>query len=318
MSNTRRGFLQTTVAAVAAGLIGGTSKILAETSKAEPATSPAAAPMDMVQVPTMKFGGVEISRMVLGVNPLYGFAHYNQNFSSTMAEWYTSDKVVEILHRAQCYGINAFNYVNVKRAPDDWARFLDEGGKMHLIAQVAAPDDAAQLVKNLRPLALHRQGEVVDICFRDRTMGTVREWCKQVRDMGVLVGVGTHKHEVIDLVESQGWDVDFYAGCVYNRSRSPEEIRQVLNGEIIEMPRELYLQSDPARMYKVMRQTPKPCFAFKILAAGRVANEGIEGAFRTAFQSIKPNDGVFVGMYPRIKDEVKENAEIVHRTLTVS
>ncbi len=319
MSNTRRGFLQTTAAAVAAGLMGGTSNILGETPKgAQSPAAPQPPDKDMVQVPTMKFGGVDISRMVLGVNPLYGFAHYNQNFGSTMAEWYTPDKVVEVLHRAQCYGINTFNYVNVKRAPEDWAQFLGEGGKMHIIAQVAAPDDAAQLVKNLKPLALHRQGEVVDICFRDRTMGTVREWCKQVRDMGVLVGVGTHKPEVIDLVESQGWDVDFYAGCVYNRTRSPEEIRQVLNGEIIEMPRELYLQSDPARMYKVMRQTAKPCFAFKILAAGRIAHEGIEGAFRTAFQSIKPNDGVFVGMYPRIKDEVKENAEIVHRILTVS
>ncbi len=318
MSNTRRGFLQTGAAAVAAGLMGGTAKMLAETSKAKPAAPPAVPGMDMVQVPTMKFGGVDISRMVLGVNPLYGFAHYNQNFSATMAEWYTPDKVVEVLHRAQCYGINAFNYVNVRRAPEDWARFLAEGGKMHLIAQVAAPDDAAQLMKNLKPLGLHRQGEVVDICFRDRTMGTVREWCKQVRDMGVMVGVGTHKPEVIDLVESQGWDVDFYAGCVYNRTRSPEEIKQLLNGEIIEMPRELYLQSDPARMFKMMRQTAKPCFAFKILAAGRISNEGIEGAFRTAFLSIKPNDGIFVGMYPRLKDEVKENAELVHRILTVS
>jgi hypothetical protein len=26
----------------------------------------------------MKFGGAEISRMVLGVNPFYGYAHYNQ------------------------------------------------------------------------------------------------------------------------------------------------------------------------------------------------------------------------------------------------
>ena len=61
-----------------------------------------------------------------------------------------------------------------------------------------------QLVKNLKPLALQRQGEVVDIAFRNRTMDTVREWCKQVRDLGVLVGVGTHKPEVIELVRGAG------------------------------------------------------------------------------------------------------------------
>lgn len=320
MSNTRRKFLQSS-AAVAVGLMGGTAKILeAETLKsAQAATNPpsqASGGAALVQVPTIKLGGVDISRMVMGVNPLYGFAHYNLNFASSMAEWYTQERVCEVLHRANSYGINAFNYVNMGRAPKDLACFQSEGGKMHLIIQVTAHDDPAALVKDLKPLALQRRGEETDIAFRNRAMDGEREWCKRVRDLGVLVGVGTHKPEVIDLVESQGWDVDFYAGCVYNRTRSVDEWKQVLNGQILEMPGEIYVQSDPARMYKAMRQTAKTCFAFKILAAGRIANEGIAGAFRTAFQSIKPNDGIYVGVYPRVKDEIKENAEIVHSILT--
>ena len=174
------------------------------------------------------------------------------------------------------------------------------------------------LVKTLKPLALHRQGEVVDKAYQTGQMDTVRDWCRQARDLGVMVGVGTHKPEVIAQVESEGWDVDFYAGCVYNRTRTPEEWKQALNGELMEMPSETYLQSDPPRMYKVMRQTKKPCFAFKILAAGRIADRGIDQAFRTAFESIKPIDGIYVGMFPRVKDEVKENAERVHRILTRS
>ena len=31
--------------------------------------------------------------MVLGVNQFYGFAHYNNNFSKCMREWYTPDRV---------------------------------------------------------------------------------------------------------------------------------------------------------------------------------------------------------------------------------
>jgi hypothetical protein len=65
-----------------------------------------------------------------------------------------------------------------------------------------------------------------------------------------------------------------------------------------------------------MRQTSKPCFAFKILAAGRVGERDMDQAFRTAFASIKPTDGIFVGVFPRIKDEVRENAERVHRLLS--
>jgi len=111
---------------------------------------------------------------------------------------------------------------------------------------------------------------------------------------------------VLAIVEEQGWDVDFYAGCVYNRRRTPAELRKLLGGELPEMPREVYLQDDPPHMYKIFRQTRKPCFAFKILAAGRVAS--VEAAFKRAFQSIKPTDFVVVGMFPRIKDEIKENA----------
>jgi hypothetical protein len=317
MSKSRREFIQTSAAA-AAVLIGGSQVLHSEAITAkeksgqQTAVDPSSAP---VQVPKMKFGNAEISRMVVGVNPMYGFAHYNANFARSMAEWYTQDRVCEVLHRANVYGINAFNYVNMGRAPQDLACFRSQGGKMHLIIQVTAKDDPAELVRNLKPLALQRRGEETDAAFKGGTMAVERDWCKRARDLGVLVGVGTHKPEVIDFCESQGWDVDFYAGCVYNRTRKPEEIRQMLNGEMIEMPGELYLRDDPARMYAVMRQTAKPCFAFKILAAGRIADEGIAGAFRTAFQSIKPNDGVFVGMFPRYKDEVKENAEIVYRIL---
>jgi hypothetical protein len=297
------------------GAMGGAATMLA----AEPGVAARAqdtpSPSAEIQVPRMKFGNVEIGRLVLGVNPLYGFCHYNNNFSGAMREWYTQDRVCEVMHRANAFGINAFNWVNVERSSEDLARFQSEGGKMHLIIQVTAHDNPAALVKNLRPLALQRRGEEIDTAFRNRTMENEREWCKRSRDLGVLVGVGTHKPEVIELVEEQGWDIDFYAGCVYNRTRSAAEWRQLLNGQLPEMPGEVYIQSDPERMYKVMRQTAKTCFAFKILAAGRIGDDGIAQAFRTAYASIKPHDGVYVGMFPRSKDEVRENAEIVHGIL---
>jgi thiamine monophosphate synthase len=295
MSNTRRSFLQSG-AALAAGL-------------ASPA-APAA-----VQVPKIKFFHTEISRMVLGVNPFYGYAHFNGNFSRAMKEFYTQEKVCEVMHQANRYGINAYNYVDRDRARADWARFQSEGGKMHLIIQTTAEENAAALVRDLKPLALQRQGEVVDKCYRAGDLRPIKEWCKQVRDLGVLVGVGTHKPEVIAQIEEEGWDIDFFSGCVYNRTRTPEEWKKILNGEMMELANDIYMQSDPARMYKAIRQTKKPCFAFKILAAGRIPEKGIEQAFRTAFESIKPTDAVYVGIFPRVKDEIRENAEIIHRIL---
>ena len=264
MSNSRRSFLQTG-AALAAGLAGGANAIAAATGQEQAAELKAASE---IQVPQMKFFHATISRLVLGVNPFYGFAHYNGNLAQSMKEWYTPDRVCGVMHQCTRFGINAMNYVHVDRGPQDLARFQAEGGKMQLIIQVTSKADAGELVKTLKPLALQRQGEVVDNAWQSGKMDSVKEWCKRVRDMGVLVGVGTHIPEVIAYVEEKGWDVDFYSGCVYNRRRTLDEQKQVLGGESIEMPGELYLKSDPARMYRVMRQTKKPCFAFKILAAG--------------------------------------------------
>ncbi|MGO9093900.1 MAG: hypothetical protein ACLQGV_01640 [Bryobacteraceae bacterium] len=307
MAGSRRDFIQSG-AALIAGVAGSASF-----SRAQQAAEPAAAG---IQVPKMKFGGVEIGRLVLGVNQFYGFSHYNHNLDDVMREWYTPDRVCEVLRRASSYGINAYNYYHSERSLADWSRFVAEGGKMHLIPQVSAHADAATLVKALHPLALYRQGEVVDDAWQAGRMDTVKEWCKTVRDMGVLAGVGTHIPEVIAKVEEENWDVDFYAGCVYNRRRTAAEWKKALGGEIMEMPRDIYMASDPPRMYSVLRQTKKPCFAFKILAAGRIGPEGIEQAFRTAFESIKPYDGVYVGMFPKFRDEVRMDAEIVHRILS--
>ena len=105
MSNTRRDFLQSTLTLAVGGIVGG-----ATTSRAaEPAPVPqvqntsggaqetlaqsAETPgRGEVQVPKMKLGNVEIGRLVLGTNPLYGFTHYNKNFSTAMREWYTQDR----------------------------------------------------------------------------------------------------------------------------------------------------------------------------------------------------------------------------------
>jgi hypothetical protein len=296
VAQTRRTFLQSaalTLGAVAAPLAQG--------------------PVSEIRIPRVRFAGADISRLVVGCNPFYGFAHFNSTLATIMREYYTAERVCDVLHQCNRFGINAYNYVNLGRAPQDWQRFLAEGGRMHLIVQ--GMDDPVPLVRNLQPLAMYHHGGRTDRAFLDGKIASVRDWCKQVRDLGVTVGVGSHKPEVLALVEEQGWDVDFYAGCVYNVTRTPDEWRKALNGELMEMPGETYVQSDPARMYRVMRQTSKPCFAFKILAAGRVNERDADQAFRTAFASIKPTDCVFVGMFPRVRDEVRENAERVHRIL---
>ena len=130
----------------------------------------------------------------------------------------------------------------------------------------------------------------------------------------MLVGVSTHMPAVVDAIESKGWDVDYYMTCVYERNRSAEELKKLLDHVPIPVS-EVYLTEDPPRMFQAIRHTKRPCLAFKILAAGRCSwhREWVERAFRQTFQSIKPTDAVIVGIYNEFNDEPAENAELVRR-----
>jgi len=66
---------------------------------------------------------------------------------------------------------------------------------------------------------------------------------------------------------------------------------------------------------EAIRQTPRTCLAFKILAAGRLCDrpETVEAAFRFTFESIKPQDAVVVGIYPEYTDQVAEDVALTLR-----
>jgi len=103
MSNTRRSFLHSATA-IAAG-VSGAATLTAQTPQQtgvqgagrqpRPATPPQ--PASEIQVPKMKFGDVEISRLVCGCNPFYGFAHYNDILGTIMKEYYTQERVCDVL-----------------------------------------------------------------------------------------------------------------------------------------------------------------------------------------------------------------------------
>jgi len=226
--------------------------------------------------------------------------------------------VCRTLDACEQNGINTYQGNARERSVADLTRFRAGGGKMQVIS-LAAGDVIPQVVEQAKPIGIAHHGENTDRLFREGKLQEVHEFTKQARQAGVMVGVSTHQPENIARIEELGWDVDFYMGCVYNRTRTPEQLRALL-GDVPEPPAEVYLRGDPARMYRVMRQTTKPCLAFKILAAGRVAISfrAVEQAFRVAFESIKPADCVIVGMFPRFKDEVAENAGHVRRILAAA
>ena len=302
-SNSRRSFLQ--LAAIGA--------LAPAAGKANPTEAPAA-PL----LPTVKFGKTEITRMIVGSNPFYGYSHFNNNLDQCMREWYTQDRKMEILHACERHGINTWQLHYNDQPMEDFKRYRAEGGKMHLVllADFALMKDPKLLpeVAKLGPLGIGHHGNRTDERFRNGEKDKIKDFLKAVRDTGVMVGLSTHNPAVVDTAEGEGWDVDYYQTCLYRVSRTAEEAR----AEFGESPLlETFMERDPERMMRMIRQTKKPCLAFKVFGAGRTSAspEQVEKSFRVALSGIKPTDAVIVGLFPRFKDEIGENTGMVRRIL---
>jgi len=262
-------------------------------------------------MPTIRLGKIELSRLVMGSNPFSGGSHFNPILDRFMREFYTPDKVLEVLASAEKAGIRGWQLHEDPKLLDALPRHRDQGGKLQAFILSEYRNSLGSVPKfaKLPCFALVHHGERTDILFREGKMEAVHDFLKAVHDAGKMAAVSTHNPAVLDYIEGKGWEADFYMTCVYRRNRTPEEQRAEFNEATVNEP---YFEKDPERMCRMIRQTKKTCFAFKILAAGRAikTQEAIEGQFRFVLQNIKPQDGIIVGMFPRYKDEIAENVAL--------
>ena len=259
--STRRHFLQK-----AAGLAAGAA-VLSELPHQTTAAPAAGAP----QLPTIKLGNHELTRLILGGNPIYGYSHFNHLLSKYQTDWHTPERVVELLQYAESQGINTWQNSYAERTLSDLDRYRAAGGKMHWLC-LGKPDwdENPGLINETakrHPLGIAPHGALGERLHRQNKIEVLTSLLKRIRDAGVLVGLSAHNPALIELAEEKGWDVDYYMCCLYYLTRPKEEYQKLLGGEL--PVGEIYLPSDPPRMFKVIRATRRPCLVIKVLAAGR-------------------------------------------------
>lgn len=271
----------------------------------------AAAPVAEGSLPQIAFGKYQLSRLICGANTFNAGSHLSVFVNEEMRRFFTPEQILKTLRRCQAVGINCWQS-GVGNC-DLYRRFIDEGGQMHYLA---IENNASQIERLVKAgcIGIAHHGETTDQLFKTGRLDKIGDFLKKVRDAGLMVGVSTHMPAVVDAIESKGWDLDYYMTCVYERHRSKEDLERLLGQAPIPVG-EVYLSQDPPRMYKAVQQTKRICLAFKILAAGRLSEhkEWVADAFRQAFQSIKPTDGVIVGFYDRYSDQPAENAALTRQ-----
>lgn len=280
-------------------------------SAAAPAAGAAGMAVDETKLPQIRIGKYSFSRLICGANTFNAGSHLSVFVNHEMKAYFTHEQILKTLRRCQEVGINCWQD-GTGNVPL-YKRFIAEGGRMHYIALGGEVPEIKTLVDG-GCIAIAHHGETTDNLFKNGQLDKVNEYLKHLRQAGVLVGVSTHMPAVVDAIESKGWDLDYFMTCVYERHRSAADLEKLL-GHVPIPVGEVYLTSDPPRMYKAMRQASHPCLGFKIMAAGRLSErpEWVEQAFRDTYAGIKPNDSVIIGMYDKYTDQPAENAAFVKR-----
>lgn len=244
-------------------------------------------------LPTIALGKLEVSRLILGSNPFYGFHHGNPQASDKqMRAYYSNERIVEVLDDAARQGITAVwspPYDNWTRL---WSQYQERGGKLKI--WIGQPDagnlkEAIDTCAKYGAKAICIQGIMAGDAVLAGKYDLVRGWLEQIKGLGLPAGMASHYPEALTRAEEAGLPAEWYHLTI----GVPDTFRQ----------------ADRDKSLATIAKMEKPVVAFKVLGAGRFAPKE---AFPYVLRKLRPKDGMCVAVFPA-KDpgQLKDNAALM-------
>jgi len=263
-----------------------------------------------VPLPSIKLGDYSVSRLLAGWNPIGGYSYLGHNMDEHMKEYFTVENTTDYLLRCFEVGINTHQFDPTPLMIKVLEKVREKEPRMQFYGLHSGSSKwgtVTEVIKATSPFAMCHHGGVTDTLFRQGKQEQVHDYVKAVHDQGILAGISAHNPDNIKRITDAGWENDFFMTCFYYLTRFSDHPDDPDKDNHFGYP---FSRSAPAAMTKVVREVDKPCIGFKILGGGRAGftRNGVEEAFKFAFENIKKTDAVLVGMYPRFKDEMAENA----------
>ena len=271
----------------------------------------------MTMLPTMKIGENEISRLIVGTNPFVGKSHMNETVDADMRAYYTEEQTFAMLRRCEEVGINAVQSRGSMPIMGVLGRYRASGGTLKWLAtsgkNVITFDEELDEMMKYGPAGVCIHGELADELYMSDSLDLLPGLVEKIRRKNIPVGICAHFPEVLVYAEDKGLQADYYMASVYNLMQPDRSHDVNPTGERFE-------DSDVPKMYEVIRQLSAPTIALKILGAGRKCGDQaqVRQRFVEAFASIKPGDGVLVGMFDKYLDQPKLNADYTAEAIALA
>lgn len=241
-------------------------------------------------MPTIHLGGFEVSRLILGSNPFWGFWHGNPRKPKS----YTQEGRKAVMDAAAAQGITAIWTPGYKEWVALWNEYKEEGGKLRTwIGQpdgykgVSLEDQITACARN-GGKAVCVQGENVDSAMRERDYDKLKRWLGMIKDYGLPSGLASHHPEHILRAADQDLPTDFYHLT-------------------LGVPN-TFISEDRDQTLKTVQQIDKPMVVYKVFGAGRY---GPKSALPYVMKAIRRKDGLCTGVDN--PQQLAENAEFVRK-----
>ena len=243
-------------------------------------------------MPTIRLGSFEVSRLILGSNPFWGFWHGNPQKPKT----YTKEGRFAVMDAAASQGITAIWVPAYKEWVSLWNEYKNHGGKLQTwIGQpdgyngVTVEEQITACAKN-GGKAVCIQGINVDEAVEKKDFEKLKRWIGMINGYGLPAGLASHNPESIIKAEENALPAEYY----HLTLGVPDTFESAARDKTL----------------KTVSQIDKPMVVFKVFGAGRYKPDV---AIPYVMKAIRRKDGLCVGVDN--PEQLIENARLV-RELT--
>jgi len=264
-------------------------------------------------IPTIKIGGLEVTRLIAGHNLVVGQAHDGGSgliyVSSLLSAYFTEDKVLETFAMYEKHGINTSGARMAANMAGYIKKYRAQGGKLNWMAGISSDRDLP-MAADLECKLGYVHGNTSDALI-GQPDGTdqIAKLLDGIRKAKMVGGICCHSLDVAIACDKAGVKPDFYMKTFnpHNFMMTGAGVPAAPRGSLFDQAEKDGAEKSAKLVRDFMASVKVPWIGFKTLAAGRVyPSDAFEWSFKHGC------DALLVGMYDF---QVANNANMIKKVL---
>jgi hypothetical protein len=244
---------------------------------------------------TTSIGNVDVSRLVIGGNPISGFSHQSRERDQEMRGYFTNERVFDLLHECEERGINTAFMRTDDHILGVIREYWDRGGTIQWFAQIVYdaedPSVHREWIKRAADHGAHGMylhGGATDYWHANGMLDLFGEALELMHSFGVPGGFAGHRPAAHAWVRDNV-NADFQMCSHYNPSDRTKDPQHTNVGE-------KWDPADRAAMLEVIESLPCPAAHYKVFGGG---NRPVMEVFETLGRCVRAGDVVCIGVFPK-------------------